>query len=230
MFCPCLRPARCPPRRTRRPTTGTKRWPSCCSTSKRAGNVGRTGFRIESCRPGDREPSASPQTSASPGTSAVPGAGHDARSPGRPAGRRQLDFQLHATPRPQPGSSAAVTPPPVPTPTPSPVASSEPIFLIRGGETPPPISPAGQSTPQPTPAPTGGADAAARTTSRSSPIASPGERPRPARRRRLGTSTFITATKKSSATRPTSTASARLRSPAIRFSSIISTIRCSRAT
>ena len=31
----------------------------------------------------------------------------------------------------------------------------EPIFLVRGGETPPPITPAGQSTPAPTPEPTG---------------------------------------------------------------------------
>ena len=101
------------------------------------------------------EPSASPQTSASPGTGESPGPVTTPALPGAQPGAANSTFQLHATPRPQPGSSAAVTPPPVPTPTPSPVASSEPIFLIRGGETPPPISPAGQSTPQPTPVPTG---------------------------------------------------------------------------
>lgn len=99
----------------------------------------------------------SPESSASPPPS--PGASPGpVTTPGLPAtqpGAANSTFQLHATPRPQPGSSAPVSPPPIPTPTPSPASSSEPIFLIRGGDTPPPITPAGQSTPTPSPEPTG---------------------------------------------------------------------------
>lgn len=47
----------------------------------------------------------------------------------------------------------AVTPPPVPTPTPHPSQSNVPIFLVRGGETPPPIPPAGGPAPTPLPVP-----------------------------------------------------------------------------
>ena len=49
-----------------------------------------------------------------------------------------------------------VTPPPVPTPTPAANASASPIFLVRGGETPPPIPPAGgPQLPGPLVAPSG---------------------------------------------------------------------------
>ncbi len=63
--------------------------------------------------------------------------------------------QLNATPRPQPGSTAPVTPPPIPTSTPNPFDQNVPVFVQRGGSTPPPITPAGQLPPTPTPAPTG---------------------------------------------------------------------------
>lgn len=102
------------------------------------------------------EPSSSPESSASPPAgSPAPGPVSTPGLPGTQPGAANSTFQLHATPRPQPGSSAPVSPPPVPTPTPSPTSSSEPVFLIRGGETPPPITPAGVSTPAPTPLPTG---------------------------------------------------------------------------
>lgn len=94
-------------------------------------------------------PSPPPSPGASPGPVTTPGL------PGTQPGAANATFQLRATPRPQPGSSAPVSPPPLPTPTPSPTSSSEPIFLIRGGDTPPPIAPAGQATPVPSPEPTG---------------------------------------------------------------------------
>jgi hypothetical protein len=102
------------------------------------------------------EPSSSPQSSASPPAgSPAPGPVSTPGLPGTQPGAANSTFQLRATPRPQPGSSAPVSPPPIPTPTPSPATSTEPVFLIRGGETPPPITPAGVSTPAPTPEPTG---------------------------------------------------------------------------
>jgi hypothetical protein len=61
-------------------------------------------------------------------------------------------MQFFQTPRPT--GSPTVSPPPLPssvTPTPS----SGPVFLQRGGETPPAITPAGQARPAPTPYPTG---------------------------------------------------------------------------
>ncbi|HEY1654842.1 MAG TPA: hypothetical protein VGF86_07010, partial [Candidatus Tumulicola sp.] len=112
-------------------------------------------FAAEAVAQATVEPSSSPQSSASPPPGQAPGPVTTPGLPGGQPGAANSTFQLHATPRPQPGSSAPVTPPPIPTPTPSPVASTEPIFLIRGGETPPPIAPAGESTPQPTPMPTG---------------------------------------------------------------------------
>lgn len=99
------------------------------------------------------QPSASPQGSASPNAS--PGPVNTPGLPGSIPGSGNGTFQLLQTPRPQPGASAEVSPPPIPTPTTSPVASGEPIFLIRGGETPPPLTPAGIATPEPTPTPTG---------------------------------------------------------------------------
>lgn len=98
-------------------------------------------------------PTASPTPDqATPNPSPTP-----VRTPGPqlPLGAGNNTYQLLQTPRPPPGASPGASAPPVPTPTPSPQTSGEPIFLIRGGETPPPITPAGQSTPQPTAAPTG---------------------------------------------------------------------------
>jgi hypothetical protein len=90
-----------------------------------------------------------PTTTPSPYPPATPG------SPNLPPGLTNGTYQLIATPRPFPGQTPSVTPPPVPNPSPSPAVSAQPIFLIRGGETPPPIPPAGQATPEPTPEPTG---------------------------------------------------------------------------
>jgi hypothetical protein len=100
------------------------------------------------------EPSASPQSTASPG-GASPGPVTTPGLPGVRPGSANGTFQLYATPRPQPGVSAEVSAPPIPTPTPSPAFSNPPVFLIRGGGTPPPITPAGNATPEPTPEPTG---------------------------------------------------------------------------
>lgn len=58
---------------------------------------------------------------------------------------------LYASPRPQ--GSPGITPPPIPTATPSASPVNEPVFLQRGGETPPPITPAGVTPPSPTPEP-----------------------------------------------------------------------------
>jgi len=59
---------------------------------------------------------------------------------------------LYATPRPY--GSPGVTPPPVPSAvTPAPFDQNQPILIQRGGNTPPPIAPAGESTPTPTPSP-----------------------------------------------------------------------------
>ncbi len=64
---------------------------------------------------------------------------------------------LYETPPPQPGVSPGTgpTPPAVPTATPNPFDQNQPVFVQRGGTTPPPITPAGQQPPSPTPAPTG---------------------------------------------------------------------------
>lgn len=61
---------------------------------------------------------------------------------------------LYQTPPPQPGTTPGPTPPPVPTATPAP-RENAPVFIERGGSTPPPITPAGQLPPSPTPEPTG---------------------------------------------------------------------------
>jgi hypothetical protein len=72
-----------------------------------------------------------------------------------PPGVNNGTYTLNRTPPPAPGQTPGVTPPPIPSVTPTPLASMGPIFLVRGGETPPPIAPAGQATPVPTPEPTG---------------------------------------------------------------------------
>jgi len=75
--------------------------------------------------------------------------------PNVPPGVSNGTYTLNRTPPPAPGESPGVSPPPVPSTTPNPTSSIEPIFLVRGGSTPPPIPPAGQATPEPTPEPTG---------------------------------------------------------------------------
>jgi hypothetical protein len=94
-------------------------------------------------------PQSTPTPAASPSPFATPGL------PQVPNGVNNGTYTLNASPKPRPGQSPAVTPPPIPSPTPNPTISAEPIFLVRGGETPPPIPPAGQATPEPTPEPTG---------------------------------------------------------------------------
>ncbi len=51
--------------------------------------------------------------------------------------------------------STIPTPPPVPTPTPNPSSLGAPVYLFRGGATPPPIPRAGHALPTPEPVPTG---------------------------------------------------------------------------
>ncbi|HEY1428611.1 MAG TPA: hypothetical protein VGF18_03495, partial [Candidatus Tumulicola sp.] len=99
------------------------------------------------------EPSPSPETTEAPGVPgpATPGPVNTPGLPGMQQGVGNGTFQLRATPKPSPG----VSPPPVPTPTPAESPSADTIFLTRGGNTPPPITPAGHATPTPSPAPTG---------------------------------------------------------------------------
>lgn len=78
-----------------------------------------------------------PTDTPSPSPSAVP-------TPAFPPQQRG-PAQLYSTPRPQ----SSVTPPPVPTPTPNPNGSPGTIYLIRGAESPPPITPAGHAAPAP---------------------------------------------------------------------------------
>jgi hypothetical protein len=91
----------------------------------------------------------SPPSSASPAPATTPGL------PAVPPGVSNGTYTINRTPPPAPGQTPGVSPPPIPTVTPTASASMEPIFLVRGGETPPPIPPAGQATPAPTPEPTG---------------------------------------------------------------------------
>ena len=97
--------------------------------------------------------SPTPGASASPGV--VPSPGATPGLPGTQPGAANNTFQLYATPRPRPGESASAKPPPIPTPTPAPTASGPPIFLERGGDTPPPLTPAGVASPTPSPEPKG---------------------------------------------------------------------------
>jgi hypothetical protein len=100
------------------------------------------------------ETSPSPAASESPGPAPTPTA---VVTPGlQPQnGLNNGTYQLYSTPRPRPGASGAATPPPVPGATPSPSGSTVPVFLQRSGDTPPPITPAGKSSPTPSPEPTG---------------------------------------------------------------------------
>jgi hypothetical protein len=75
--------------------------------------------------------------------------------PVSPPGVGNGTYTINRTPPPAPGSTPGISPPPIPSTTPRPTTSTQPIFLVRGGETPPPIPPAGQATPIPTPEPTG---------------------------------------------------------------------------
>jgi hypothetical protein len=75
--------------------------------------------------------------------------------PGAPHGATNGTYQLYSTPRPNPAASAGATTPPIPSGTPAPTESMAPIFLQRGGESPPPIPPAGVTTPTPSPVPSG---------------------------------------------------------------------------
>lgn len=108
-------------------------------------------FNTQSCAQHYRDngTTVAQASSPTPAPPATPG------PPNIPAGVSNGTYTLNPTPHPFPGQTPAVTPPPIPSGTPNPLASLEPIFLVRGGETPPPITPAGQSTPAPTPEPTG---------------------------------------------------------------------------
>lgn len=93
---------------------------------------------------------------ATSGPSATPPA--PVSTPGLPVvppGASNGTYTVNRTPPPPPGATPGVSPPPIPASTPRPTSSIGPIFLVRGGSTPPPIPPAGQATPQPTPEPTG---------------------------------------------------------------------------
>ncbi len=92
---------------------------------------------------------APPESTPTPAPATTPGL------PQVPPGVSNGTYTVHRTPPPAPGTTPGVSPPPIPGATPTPPASTAPIFLIRGGETPPPIAPAGQATPVPTAAPTG---------------------------------------------------------------------------
>jgi hypothetical protein len=85
----------------------------------------------------------SPSPSPSPGPFATPFIWRPQNGPA----------SLYATPVPR----GQVTPPPIPTPSASPDLENQPVFLVRGGPTPPPITPAGSPAPPPTPAPTAAA-------------------------------------------------------------------------
>ncbi|HEY9084475.1 MAG TPA: hypothetical protein VIN40_00830 [Candidatus Tyrphobacter sp.] len=81
----------------------------------------------------------------SPAPSPVP-------TPGFPGAPRNGTLQYFETPRPV--GSPSPSAPPLPL-TVTPVPSNGPVFLQRGGETPPPITPAGQARPPASPQPAG---------------------------------------------------------------------------
>jgi hypothetical protein len=89
--------------------------------------------------------SPSPSPSASPSGSPMPTPLFVPRGNGT--------TQLYATPRPT--GTAGATPLPIPTATPNPFDQSQPVFVQRGGSTPPPVTPAGTIAATPGPTPTG---------------------------------------------------------------------------
>jgi len=86
-----------------------------------------------------------PSPSPSPSTSPLPTPGF--------APHGNSTTTLVATP--QPSGSPGGGPPPVPTPTPNPFDQNQPVFVQRGGNTPPPVTPAGQIAPTPSAVPSG---------------------------------------------------------------------------
>src|SRR5690242_398673 len=110
---------------------------------------------------GEAQPSGNPQMIAqatSSPESPAPESPAPVTTPGVPQippGVSNGTYKLNPTPRPAPGQSPGVTPPPIPTGTPNPQPSYGPIFLVRGGNTPPPIPPAGEPKPTPSPVPSG---------------------------------------------------------------------------
>jgi hypothetical protein len=88
-------------------------------------------------------PSPTASASASPNPFATPSF----------APRLNSTSQLYATPPPT--GSPGATPLPIPTQTPNPWSQNQPVFVERGGSTPPPITPAGQIAATPGPTPTG---------------------------------------------------------------------------
>lgn len=92
--------------------------------------------------PSPTAPSVSPSPSGSPSAVATPSFPPP----------QNATTELYATPMPR-GSTPG--PPPVPTPTPAVFDQNAPVFVQRGGETPPAITPAGEIPPTPTPTPSG---------------------------------------------------------------------------
>jgi hypothetical protein len=82
-------------------------------------------------------------------TSPTPSA---APTPGFPGAPQNGTLQFFQTPRPAGSPSPSAPPLPI---TVTPVPSNGPVFLQRGGETPPPITPAGEQRPPATPQPAG---------------------------------------------------------------------------
>jgi hypothetical protein len=100
-------------------------------------------------------PASVAQTNSAPETTPTPAPVSTPGLPTVPQGVNNGTYTVNPTPHPRPGQTPAVTPPPIPTATPNPTSSIGPIFLVRGGETPPPIPPAGVATPVPSPEPSG---------------------------------------------------------------------------
>jgi hypothetical protein len=101
------------------------------------------------------DPETVAQATSGPVSTPTPAPVNTPGLPIPPQGVTNGTYTVNRTPPPQPGQTPSVGPPPIPSTTPTPLPSMEPIFLVRGGETPPPIPPAGQATPAPTPQPTG---------------------------------------------------------------------------
>jgi hypothetical protein len=118
-----------------------------------AEEVSRSGFEPEGSRYVAQfqvTPSPSPTPTGSPNPFATPTPFATATFGPHvgPAG------QLYATPAPN--GSPGATPPPIPTATPNPFDQNQPIFVTRGGSTPPAITPAGGgAAPTPTAVPSG---------------------------------------------------------------------------